>query len=153
MELNKIEALLIKYEQGETSLEEEVKLRDYFSSGDVPPHLWEYKLMFSYSKHSQKAVYAKDIMVNSKVKSFNKKYTFIGIAASILLALGIFSSIYDYNQQEQINSHDLGTIEDPEEAYLKAKETLQLVADALNTGKEELKYVNEFSNTTNKYLK
>ena len=153
MELDKIEALLIKYEQGETSLQEEILLRKYFSTREIPPHLWVYRTIFSHNTKAGKAVYAKDIMVDAKVKSFNKKYTFIGIAASIILAIGIFSSLYDYNQQDEINTHDLGTIEDPEEAYLKAKETLQLVAEALNTGKEELKYVNEFSNTTNKYLK
>ncbi|MCK4465557.1 MAG: pyruvate ferredoxin oxidoreductase, partial [Bacteroidales bacterium] len=48
MDLQKIEKLLQKYYNGETSLEEEEVLRTFFSSRDVPDHLEAEKELFSY---------------------------------------------------------------------------------------------------------
>ena len=50
MELIKIEYLLEKYFQGETSIAEEKELRTYFSSSDVAQHLEQYKAIFGYYK-------------------------------------------------------------------------------------------------------
>ena len=43
MEFNKMEALLEKYFEGETSIAEENELKDYFSSSNVAPHLEQYQ--------------------------------------------------------------------------------------------------------------
>ena len=51
MELTNIEKLLVKYENAETTLEEENSLRTYFSSNEVAPHLKEYQLIFNYFKY------------------------------------------------------------------------------------------------------
>jgi len=147
MELNKIESLLIKYDEGETSLSEEQILQQYFRTGQVPPHLKEYKLIFSYSEKAKNSTFEKNIVLPNRKKRFG----FIAIAASIVIAMGIFFAVN--NSQEEMNQHNLGTIENPEEAYLKAKETLQLVSEALNTGREELTYVEEFDKAKNKYIK
>ncbi len=48
MELNKIELLIEKYFQGETSIAEENELRTYFSSLNVAQHLEQYKPLFGY---------------------------------------------------------------------------------------------------------
>ena len=48
MELVKIDYLVEKYFQGETSIAEEKELRSYFSSLDVAPHLEQYKAVFGY---------------------------------------------------------------------------------------------------------
>ena len=48
MELNKIENILEKYFQGETTIAEEKQLKEYFSSPDVAQHLEQYKPMFGY---------------------------------------------------------------------------------------------------------
>ena len=48
MEFNKIEDILEKYFQGETSIAEENELKDYFSSPNVAQHLEQYKPMFGY---------------------------------------------------------------------------------------------------------
>lgn len=147
MELIKIESLLKKYDEGETSLNEEKLLKEYFSSGETPEHLKEYREMFNFSKNEKEISYPGELGVKSKMKS----YAFIGIAASILLAIGIFT--FQYNQQNILSGSELGTIENPEEAFLKTKETLQMIAEVLNNGQEELQYVEEFNNTTNKYIK
>ena len=48
MELNKIEDILEKYFQGETTIAEENQLKEYFSSSNVAQHLEQYKPMFGY---------------------------------------------------------------------------------------------------------
>lgn len=147
MELIKIEALLTKYEEGETSLTEEKALKEYFRKENVPPHLSHYKSLFLFSKMEKE----KTAQVEFRAGSGKKKFALYGIAAGILLALGIFG--FYSNQQQELEQQNLGTIENPEEAYLKAKETLQLVSEALNSSKDELTYVEEFGNVTNKYIK
>jgi hypothetical protein len=147
MELDRIEALLLKYEEGETSLAEEKILQEYFTTAKVPPHLEQYRLLFGYTTRERAASYSGKVELTSK----RKRYAFVGIAASIILAVGLFVGVN--NGQEDFASQDLGSIEDPEEAYFKAKETLQMVSAALNTGKEELIYVEEFDKVKNRYIK
>lgn len=43
-----IEALLDKFMDGQTTIEEEARLAEYFRSGDVPAEWEDYRLMFSY---------------------------------------------------------------------------------------------------------
>lgn len=147
MELDKIETLVGKYEEGDTTLAEEKILQEYFTTAQVPPHLEQYKLLFSYTTRERASTYTGKVELKSK----KKRYAFVGIAASILLAVGLFVSVN--SGQEEFAKQDLGSIEDPEEAYYKAKETLQMVATVLNTGKEDLKYVEEFDKARSRYLK
>ncbi|HSI70347.1 MAG TPA: hypothetical protein VK941_08955 [Gillisia sp.] len=147
MELDKIEALLVKYDEGETTLAEEKILQEYFVTANVPPHLEHYKLLFSYTTKERASSYTGKVELKSKMKRF----AFVGIAASIILAVGLFVSVN--NDQEDFAGQDLGSLENPEEAYFKAKEALQMVSAALNTGKEDLIYVEEFDKAKNKYIK
>lgn len=147
MELTKIEDLLTRYEEGNTSLAEEKILKDYFTKEEIPPHLNEYQSLFTYTVKAKATTFNKEIPYKHK----KKRFAFIGIAASIVIAIGLFVAVN--NPVEEMEQHQLGTIEDPEEAYLKAKETLLLVSDALNFGQEELAYVDEFGKVTNKYIK
>lgn len=147
MELTEIEKLLVKYEDGNTTLAEEQVLRDYFNNEEVPPHLYEYQAMFTYSVKARSNTFNKEV----PYKKRKKRFAFMGIAASIVIAIGLFVALN--NPVVEMEQHQLGTIEDPQEAYLKAKETLLLVSEALNFGKEELTYVEEFDKAKNKYLK
>ena len=61
MELTNIEKLIEKYENAETSLQEEALLKDYFSSDTVAPHLYEYKALFNYFDISSEERFTKTI--------------------------------------------------------------------------------------------
>lgn len=148
MELNKLESLLKKYEEGDTTLAEEKQLQDHLSSEETPAHLRAYKIIFAYAANEKKRTYPGNLQLTSNKRQF----FFIGIAASILLAIGIF--FWQNNSVEEMpQQHNLGTIEDPQEAYQKTKEALQMVAEVFNAGREDLEYLNEFNKTKNKFIK
>ena len=71
MELNKIEKLLEKYLEGETTIFEEKELKTYFLSNEVVQHLKQYQSLFGYFTHEKevkfvpKIVYFNESTVNS----------------------------------------------------------------------------------------
>lgn len=150
MELNNLRALLQKYEDGETSLDEEKTLKQYFnSSEEVPEEFLGYKKLFNFIVASKNMEYSKEIYLN---RSDSKKiWAYYTGAAGFLLVIG-FLFFNDFNNQS-INEENLGTIEDPEQAYIKTKETLQMVANVFNDGREDLEYLHEFNKTKNKFIK
>ncbi len=150
MELTRIEALLEKYEEGATSLAEEKMLKEYFANGDVPEHLWGYRMIFGFTAKAKKTSYPYKLNVKKRAGSKRRLYSLFGIAASLALALGVY--YYQENNQPQLMANDYGTIEDPEEAYLKTKETLQMIAEVFNDGKEDLVYIKEFNKTKDKFI-
>jgi len=152
MELNNLRALLRKYEEGETNLNEEKILKQYFTTlelEDVPEEFLEYKKLFSFSIASKKVEYSKELRLYRS--SSKKNWIYTGAAASILLVIGLLF-FNDFNNQS-LNGENLGTIESPEQAYKKTKETLQMVANVFNDGREDLQYLEEFNKTKNKFIK
>lgn len=146
MELQEIKNLLLKYEAGETNLAEEQMLREYFSRQDVLPSLAHYKILFGYT------ALAKQISYQEKVKPVSQKNTYVwfAVAASLILLLGLF-----FYQDSSFNTREgeLGTIQDSEMAMEKTRETLKMVSEIMNDGKEDLVYLKEFNNTKDKFIK
>lgn len=60
MDFKDIEQLLTRYWQCETSLEEEARLRAFFSGDDVPEHLLRYKDLFVYQQLQQEVHLGED---------------------------------------------------------------------------------------------
>ena len=145
MELSKIEKLLERYDEGETSLAEEKLLREYFLRNDIPEHLRSYKLMFMFSDKQAN----ERLQEVPEVKSTNNWYTWTSIAAIFIVALGIF---FFNDNSRSLNENDLGTITEEEVALEKAKETLAMVSQFMNEGKSDLVYLKEFNNTKNKII-
>ena len=147
MELSKIEKLLQRYEEGETSLAEERLLSDYFTKEQVPEYLEHYKLLFTYTKREQQHQY--DDNVKENIKTGNYRFAWTSIAAVIIVALGMF---YFNQPSNSLNQNDLGTISDQEVALQKTKETLNMVSRFMNEGSADLVYLQEFNKTTNKII-
>ncbi|NDV59384.1 hypothetical protein [Bacteroides sp. 519] len=82
----RIDDLINKYFEGETSCEEERELRTFFAKGDVPEHLQVYRPLFAYINEEVKLHKKK----NSKKSFVNKHilYTISGVAACLLVILG-----------------------------------------------------------------
>lgn len=145
MELDKIEKLLQRYDEGETSLSEEKLLRAYFLNEEVPEHLKSYQLMFMFSAKQAEKTFESMPQVSSK----KNWYAWSSIAAILIVALGVF---FFNDSSRMLNENDLGTISDEELALQKTKETLNMVSQIMNEGKSDLVYLKEFNKTTNKII-
>lgn len=146
MELSKIEKLLERYDEGNTSLAEEKMLREYFQKSEVPPHLSSYKLLFKYTACQKEEKLQKQPEVNQG----SSKFVWSSIAAILVLALGL----YFFNDAASgLNQNDMSSLSEEEMALQKTKETLNMVSQLMNEGTADLVYLQEFNKTTNKILK
>lgn len=150
MESQIIEKLLDRYFEAETTGPEEARLKAYFNSGEVAPHLQQYIPMFCYFKQARTEHFSKEVSYTPKAGRFaegrKKVYSWVAIAASIVILLGVV-----IQQESQVG--DFGTYEDPELAMQKTKEALEMMAMYMNSGTEDLGYIEEFNSTKNKIVK
>ncbi|WP_142783544.1 hypothetical protein [Changchengzhania lutea] len=135
MVLNDIEKLLEKYENGETSLKEEQRLKHYFVNETVAPHLEMYKPMFEYFVVSQQEQYTKAVPLKTRSK-FN--YKWLSVAAIAVIMLGVYFGAIN-------TSDNLGTINDPEIAFNEVSKSLEMISKSFNKGANTIGYLNEVS--------
>lgn len=141
MELHKIESLLEKYFEGETSIAEENQLKDYFSSSDVAQHLQQYKPMFSYFVQAKQEQSVQVLPLTTK----KRNVAWLSIAASVVVLLSVGTFAYFNSQPE-----DLGTYENPEIAFRETQKALWLLSGNVNKGIESVQYVGEYENAKGK---
>ncbi|WP_238250578.1 hypothetical protein [Capnocytophaga cynodegmi] len=137
----KIELLLEKYFEGETSLQEEKELQEYFNSENVDASLEKYGPMFSYFQKAGLEEFKRKefpIKVSKKRKLFWK----IGIAATFL---SIFFGISYYLEQQKQQ-------QEAEVAFEQVKEALQMISFNYNKGTKKIEYLKDFETTTNKII-
>ncbi len=139
MELDKIERLIEKYLEAETTLEEERILKNYFSQDDVPVHLTEYKSLFNYFIDSSLETSTKSITLSRR--SIDLKW--LSIAAMLIFFVGVFS-IYQNNISEK---------EEARLAYIETQKALNLISQSLNKGNSAIAQLQTFENTQNKIFK
>ena len=143
MELANIEKLIEKYENAETSLQEEQELKTFFQKDDVPVHLLEYKALFNYFDQSGTERYTKSIQL--KPRKANWKWLSIAAAVALLV------SIYTFDR--------FGTISDSERqeaelAYQETQKAFQLISQNLNKGNAvAFAGLSEFEKAQNKVFK
>ena len=85
MELANIESLLDSYFEGETSLDQENILRDYFSSANVAPHLMAYQDLFIGLKNAQKEVSKREVSLPQTSKG--SRIWRLSIAAAVVVLI------------------------------------------------------------------
>lgn len=140
MEFNKIESLLEKYFQGETSIAEEQELKAYFSSQNVLPHLEQYKPLFGYFANAKEQKLSQEVMLKTKKRNLG----WLSVAASVVVLLGI--GTYGYFNSETANQ-DFGTYDDPEVAFAATQKALALLSNHVNVGIESVQYIQEYQNS------
>ena len=145
MELDRIEILLEKYFEGETSIAEENELKAYFSSADVAQHLEHYKAMFGYFSSAKEQKFEQQIPLKSK----KLQVAWLSVAASVVILLGMFT-FYNRNISQ---SEDLGTYNDPEKAFEETQKALNLLSKNVNVGVESMQYVKEYQESKNLIFK
>ncbi len=139
MELAKIEILLKKYLEAETSLEEERILKNYFSQENVPSHLAEYQNLFNYFSDSSLETSTRSITLTKR--SISLKW--LSVAAMLIFFIGIFS----------VYQNDISEKEEARMAYLETQRALNLISQSLNKGNNAIAQLQTFENTQNKIFK
>ena len=149
MDYKKVEILIDKYFEGETSLQEETALKNYFNKSDVDPELKQYQALFQFYKEEEGIKLSSDfesrllqeIQQEAHMPHIARRrtlYTNIArIAAAVVLAIGIFWGI---NQYSNTNIPTVASVEEemtPEEAYKEVMSALALVSSKLNKGKHK----------------
>ncbi len=145
MEFNKIEVLLEKYFEGETSIAEENELKDYFSSSNVAEHLEQYRPLFGYFVEAKEQKLTNNVILTSK----KRKVAWLSIAASIVMMMGIGTYTY-FNVNTVKENQELGTYDDPEEALVATQKALAMLSDNVNVGIEGVQYLQVYEVTKNK---
>lgn len=87
----KIEKLLNKYFEGETTCEEERELRRFFTQEMIPEHLKEYTPLFAFFEEENKQAKVTHTAYTSRKAILRRRmiYCTSGVAAGLLLLLGI----------------------------------------------------------------
>ncbi len=136
-----IEALLDKYFDAETSLEEEKILKAYFRSGEVEPHLESYRPLFAFfdAGKVEKSTREKDFLPAHSPVRLRK---WLSLAASILLMFTIFSVAKYYHEKEEVRR-----------AYEDTMYAFSLISRNLNAGKAEIAKLQVFEQTKDKIFK
>ncbi|MCF8236113.1 MAG: hypothetical protein K9G67_15945 [Bacteroidales bacterium] len=159
MNSQEIEKILERYFNGETSRDEELALNAFFSKKDVPAHLKSLKPMFNYLDEASQEELDEDFderffsniskKENTKKRSVCKLYLYVstGVAASILVILGLFY------QFDVFSSKMEDTFSDPAVAYNEARKALLFVSYKFNSGLEPAKQLASFDNTMKKINK
>lgn len=160
MDPKKIKILLEKYYNGKSTLDEELILREYFSTATIDEELIEEKDIFLYQVQENK--YLNDIpdisdeiwsSLNKNTNEINKKniksgYFYLKIAASIIIVAGSYFLLKNqvFNSRQNINFTD--TYNNPELAYQEAKKTLLFVSTMLNNGTAHLEPIEKIAKGT-----
>jgi hypothetical protein len=156
MELYKVEALLEKYFDGETSIAEEKELQDYFLTQQVAQHLEKYTALFNHFAVAKEQQFEQEIPLFEieKDESRNKKRNsgWMSIAASVVILMGIGTYVF-YNSESVNNSKDLGTYDDPEVAFKETQKVLSLLSKNVNVGIESVQYVKEYQIAKNRVFR
>ena len=137
MELSKIEQLLEKYLNAETSLQEEATLKNYFSSGNVASHLQAYESMFSYFVISKEETSTKPIQLNAK----RTNWKWLSVAASVVLLFSVYMG-NEYRKEQQVKAQ-----------YAEVMSTLKMLSTNLNKGNQAMSNLYAYEDTVNKILK
>jgi hypothetical protein len=151
MGYNKIENVLEKYFEGETTIAEENQLKEYFSSPDVAQHLEQYKPMFGYFSQVKEQKSTQTIPLETK----KRKVAWLSIAASAVVLLGV--GTYFYVSEKDVTpvtaQTELGTYDNPEEALAATQKALALLSNNVNVGIESVQYIKEYEQSKNKIFK
>jgi hypothetical protein len=151
MNTSEINRLLEKYYDGESTLQEEKTLREFFAGEDIPEQLRIHRELFAHYGREQEVSVVdpafenritasleqaqEQVQVVSMTPPRNRFMFMAGIAAGVLLLIGLFATI----RYEVSNGPTVTAVRtDPESAYRDVNEALMLVSGNLNNGLKQV---------------
>lgn len=153
MDSKRIDELLNKYWNCETSLEEEQLLKEYFNGQHIPEQFKEASPLFQYFLEQKKKsigdlVFDERISVkpktDRKVRSLRWVYNSMRIAAGVLVLMTaiwfVRSEIRKSTPQEIVDTYD-----DPQLAFEETKRALLMISKSFGTAEQQAKKINLFN--------
>ena len=135
---NNIEKLLDAYFEGNTSLEEEAILMDYFNNHRVEDHLLQYKPIFVGLAAAKREKSSRDFQLPGTKASSSRKPWRYAVAAILVVALGM--AIF-FNSQSRVSQQEKEALV----AFENSKRAMIFLSEKFNKGVEQLSYVEEFT--------
>jgi hypothetical protein len=164
--ITEIRKMLERFYRGETSLEEERMLQDYFASTSVPEELIPDRDLFrSFDDGADAVEFPADLnqKILASIDQVERKetrtrrislFSLSGLAAGLLVMIAVYLFYIRTDRSPLIASNEMvDTYEDPMTAYEEAKKALAYVSAKLNTGTSELEQVKQVSKVATDPLK
>jgi len=158
--------MLERFYGGETSLEEEKMLRDYFASTSVPEALIPDRDLFqSFEDGTDSVEVPSDLnqKILASIDQAERKetrtrrislFSLSGLAAGLLVMIAVYLFFIRTEHSPILASNQMvDTYEDPMLAYEEAKKALVFVSSKFNTGTTELEQVKQVSKVATDPLK
>ncbi len=153
MDSEKIDQLLSKYWNCETSLEEEQQLHAYFRQDNIPEHLQETATLFRYfDEHKHKSLnetgfdgeLIKKIQAPGKGMAATLLFNSVRIAAGIaVLIAAVWLVRMEVRKSTPPEVAD--TYSDPKMAFEETKKALMMISKSFGTAEEHAKKINLFN--------
>lgn len=138
-----ISELLKKYEAGETSLQEEARLRNYFTNTKNLPPAWEpFASLFGYYSIAKTEAFPQ--------KQLQKPFVFqswMAAAAMIAIIVTIFLGTKPEKTNSKVNQASVNL------AFEQFQSNIKLLSTHLNRGTQQLVYLDYWNETTQKLIK
>lgn len=162
MDLDRIEGLLAKYWECETSLEEEKELRAFFNQPDVPEKLKAAAPLFEYyeaeagprtldSSFDDRVLdQLTSIPAERKGKVRKLFYDLARVAAVGLILLTATYFIREQYLEDKDDPYMADTFEDPKQAFEETKKALMMISKNFNKGRKEAKKIGIFNDAQEK---
>jgi hypothetical protein len=153
MDYQNIEELLKRYWQCETTLDEEMQLRDFFLKEDVPTHLLPYKDLFVYCSQEKEEKLGADFdarimaqieapVVKAKRITLISRFKPLFRAAAVIALFLMLGNVaqrtlfqndaLDYNYNTYKDTYD-----DPNVAYKKVSSALIILSEEINKSQDQ----------------
>ncbi len=164
--ITEIRKLLDRFYTGETTLEEEQILQDYFSSTSIPEELMPDRDLFRSLGEAGDSVTVPeglnqkvlDVIDQQEKKIVRTRrisvFSLSGLAAGLLVVIALYVGYFRDDAPGMLAGNQMtDTYEDPQDAYEEARRTLAYVSAKLNTGTSELEHVKKASKAASDPLK
>ena len=154
---NKIENLLEKYEEGQTTLQEETQLKHYFTTQTVVPHLEVYRSLFNYYV-SDKQLYCQRPL--PATPSTTNKYRWFASAAVVTIMFSAFMTLTSKNESIKLSNEEQFAYNESLKAFdlisshmhkaAAPLNALNIISNSFEKGQQNVAFLEEFNNSTNK---
>jgi hypothetical protein len=135
----RIDLLLEKYFEGETSIEDEQRLKTYFNGEEVEEEHKQFAPLFNYYSEAQTEVLEKSLSIHKAKTLHIVRRSMMGIAAGLVILLASVFVMDNYQSQQQANALAISIEEaEAEEALETTMEALAFLGIKFNKGTESL---------------